>query len=79
MVLLRISGNPVAEIANCILQEIEAEILTYLQAARVRLQKARFRTLFLIFYLCLLEGRRLLRGGRVPLSCKLLPKRGDVI
>lgn len=55
IVLLRISVNPAAEfsfsdpgIANNIVQEMETETLNYLQSVRGRLQKAGFRTSFLI-------------------------------
>ena len=55
ILLLRISVNPAAEfsfsdpgIADNIIQEMEAETLTYMQSVRGRLQKAGFRTNFLI-------------------------------
>ena len=55
IILLRISVNPAAEFsfsdpnfANDIIQEMEAETLAYMQSARSRLQKAGFRTSFLI-------------------------------
>ena len=55
VILLRVSANPAAEfsfsdpaIANKFIQDMEAETLNYLQAVRSRLQKAGFRTSFLI-------------------------------
>jgi nucleotide-binding universal stress UspA family protein len=55
ILLLRVSVNPAAEfsfsdpgIANDIIQEIEAETLAYMQSVRTKLQKAGFRTSFLI-------------------------------
>jgi nucleotide-binding universal stress UspA family protein len=55
ILLLRVSANPAAEfsfsdpgIANNLIEEMEAETLAYLQAARGKLQKAGFRTSFLI-------------------------------
>jgi len=52
---LRISTNPAAEfsfsdpgITNSIIEEIEAETLTYMQSARGKLQKVGLRTSFLI-------------------------------
>ena len=55
ILLLRVSANPAAEfsfsdpsIANNIIEEMEAETLTYMQSARSKLQKAGFRTSFLI-------------------------------
>lgn len=53
--LLRVSTNPAAEfsfsdpaLANKFIQEMESETLNYLQSIRSRLQKAGFRTSFLI-------------------------------
>ena len=55
ILLLRVSANPAAEfsfsdpgIASSLIEEMEAETLTYMQSARGRLQKAGFRTSFLI-------------------------------
>ena len=55
IVLLRISVNPAAEfsfsdpsIADNLIQEMEAETLACMQSARLQLQKAGFRTSFLI-------------------------------
>jgi nucleotide-binding universal stress UspA family protein len=55
IILLRISANPAAEfsfsdpgIAKSIIEELEAETLAYMQSVRARLQKAGFRTSFLI-------------------------------
>ncbi len=55
ILLLRVSANPAAEfsfsdpgVANNIIQEMEAETLAYMQFARGKLQKAGFRTSFLI-------------------------------
>jgi nucleotide-binding universal stress UspA family protein len=55
ILLLRVSANPAAEfsfsdpsIANNLIEDMEAETLAYLQSARSRLQKAGFRTSFLI-------------------------------
>lgn len=55
ILLLRVSANPAAEfsfsdpgIAHDIVQELESESLAYMQSARGRLQKAGFRTSFLI-------------------------------
>jgi nucleotide-binding universal stress UspA family protein len=55
ILLLRISVNPAAEfsfsdpsIANNIIQEMETETLTYMQSVRGKLQRAGFRTNFLI-------------------------------
>lgn len=51
IVLLRISTNPAAEFSFSgpnIIQEMEAETLTYMQSARGKLQKEGFRTSFLI-------------------------------
>jgi nucleotide-binding universal stress UspA family protein len=55
VILLRVSVNPAAEfsfsdptIANKFIQDMEAETLHYLQSVRSRLQKAGFRTSFLI-------------------------------
>lgn len=55
ILLLRISANPAAEfsfsdpsIAHEIIEEMEAETLAYMQSARSKLQKAGFRTSFLI-------------------------------
>ena len=55
IILLRISVNPAAEFsfsdpsfADEIIQEMEAETLAYMQSARSKLQKAGFRTSFLI-------------------------------
>jgi len=55
ILLLRVSANPAAEfsfsdpgIANSLIEEMEAETLAYMQSARGRLQKAGFRTSFLI-------------------------------
>ena len=55
IILLRISVNPAAEFsfsdpnfANDIIQEMEAETLTYMRSAQSKLQKAGFRTSFLI-------------------------------
>ncbi len=55
IVLLRVSVNPAAEfsfsdpgIASSIIQEMEAETLAYLQSVRGTLQRAGFRTSFLI-------------------------------
>ena len=55
ILLLRVSVNPAAEfsfsdpaIANDIIQELESESLAYMQSVRGRLQKAGFRTSFLI-------------------------------
>lgn len=55
ILLLRVSVNPAAEfsfsdpgIANNIIEEMEAETLAYMQSARGKLQKAGFRTSFLI-------------------------------
>ena len=55
ILLLRISVDPAGEfsfsdpgIANDIVQEMEAESLAYMQSARSKLQKAGFRTSFLI-------------------------------
>jgi len=53
--LLRVSANPAAEfsfsdpgIAHNIIEDMEAETLAYMQSARGRLQKAGYRTSFLI-------------------------------
>ena len=55
IVLLRVSANPAAEfsfsdpgIAHTIVEEQEAETLAYMQSARGKLQRAGFRTSFLI-------------------------------
>ncbi len=55
IVLLRVSVNPAAEfsfsdpqIADNIIQEMENETLAYLQSIRAKLQRAGFRTSFLI-------------------------------
>lgn len=55
IVLLRVSVDPAAEfsfsdphIADNIIQELEAETLAYLQSARSKLQRAGFRTSFLV-------------------------------
>jgi nucleotide-binding universal stress UspA family protein len=55
ILLLRVSANPAAEfsfsdpgIANSLIEEMEAETLVYMQSARGRLQKAGFRTSFLM-------------------------------
>jgi nucleotide-binding universal stress UspA family protein len=55
IILLRISTNPAAEfsfsdpsIANNLIEDMEAETLAYLQSARGKLQKAGFRTSFLM-------------------------------
>lgn len=55
LILLRISANPAAEfsfsdpgLANSLIQEMEAEALAYMQSARAKLQRAGFRTSFLI-------------------------------
>jgi len=55
ILLLRVSANPAAEfsfsdpgIANSLIEEMEAETLAYMQSARGKLQKAGFRTSFLI-------------------------------
>ncbi len=55
IILLRISTNPAAEfsfsdpeLADRLIRDMEAETLTYLQAARGKLQRAGFRTSFLI-------------------------------
>ena len=55
ILLLRVSSNPAAEFsfsdpetAHRIVEEMEAETLAYLQSARGKLQKAGFRTSFLI-------------------------------
>lgn len=55
ILLLRVSANPAAEfsfsdpaIANSVIQEMESETLHYMQSVRSRLQKAGFRTSFLI-------------------------------
>ena len=55
ILLLRVSVDPAAEfsfsdpgIANNIIEEMEAETLAYMQSARGKLQKAGFRTSFLI-------------------------------
>ena len=55
ILLLRISANPAAEfsfsdpgLAHALIEEMEAETLTYMQSARGRLQKAGVRTSFLI-------------------------------
>ena len=55
IVLLRVSANPAAEfsfsdpsLADNFIQEMEAETLVYMQSARSKLQKAGFRTSFLI-------------------------------
>lgn len=55
IILLRISVNPAAEfsfsdpsIATGLIEEMEAETLSYLQSERRKLQKAGFRTSFLI-------------------------------
>jgi nucleotide-binding universal stress UspA family protein len=55
IVLLRVSVNPAAEfsfsdpsIADSIIQEMESESLAYMQSARGKLQKAGFRTSFII-------------------------------
>ncbi len=55
IVLLRFSANPAAEfsfsdpsIAEDIIEEMEAETLAYMQSARGKLQRAGFRTSFLI-------------------------------
>jgi len=55
ILLLRVSANPAAEfsfsdpgIANSLIEEMEAETLAYMQSARGRLQKAGFRTSFLM-------------------------------
>jgi nucleotide-binding universal stress UspA family protein len=55
IVLLRVSANPAAEfsfsdpsIADNFIQDMEAETLAYMQSARSKLQKAGFRTSFLI-------------------------------
>jgi nucleotide-binding universal stress UspA family protein len=55
IVLLRISVNPAAEfsfsdpqLAENLIEEVEAESLAYMQSVRAKLQKAGFRTSFLI-------------------------------
>ena len=55
ILVLRVSSNPAAEfafsdpgIARSIVEEMEAETLAYMQSARGKLQKAGFRTSFLI-------------------------------
>ena len=55
VLLLRISINPAAEfsfsdpgIAHSLIEEMEAETLSYMQSARGKLQKAGFRASFLI-------------------------------
>jgi len=55
IILLRVSADPAAEfsfsdpsIADNLIQEMEAETLSYMQSARGKLQKAGFRTSFLI-------------------------------
>lgn len=55
IILLRVSVDPAAEfsfsdpsIANNIIEEMEAETLAYMQSARGKLQRAGFRTSFLI-------------------------------
>lgn len=55
ILLLRVSVNPAAEfsfsdpgLAKDLIQEVEAEALAYMQSARGKLQKAGFRTSFLI-------------------------------
>jgi nucleotide-binding universal stress UspA family protein len=55
ILLLRVSVNPAAEfsfsdpsIADNLIQDMEAETLAYMQSARRKLQKAGFRTSFLI-------------------------------
>jgi nucleotide-binding universal stress UspA family protein len=55
IILLRVSVNPAAEfafsepsLASSLVDSLEAESLTYLQAIRARLQKAGLRTRFLI-------------------------------
>lgn len=55
IILLRVSADPAAEfsfsdpgLAGNIIQEMEAETLAYLQSARGKLQRAGFRTSFLI-------------------------------
>ncbi len=55
IVLLRVSADPAAEfsfsdpsIADNLIQDMEAETLAYMQSARGKLQRAGFRTSFLI-------------------------------
>jgi nucleotide-binding universal stress UspA family protein len=55
LVLLRISANPAAEfsfsdpgIADTLIQEMESETLAYMQSMRAKLQRAGFRTSFLV-------------------------------
>lgn len=55
ILLLRVSANPAAEfsfsdpaIANNLIEEMESETLAYMQSARGKLQRAGFRTSFLI-------------------------------
>jgi nucleotide-binding universal stress UspA family protein len=55
ILLPRVSANPAGEfsfsdpgIANNLIEEMEAETLAYMQSARSKLQKAGFRTSFLI-------------------------------
>ncbi len=55
IILLRVSADPAAEfsfsdpsIADSVIQDMEAETLAYMQSVRARLQKAGFRTSFLI-------------------------------
>ena len=55
ILLLRVSANPAAEfsfsdpsIAHNLIEEMESETLAYMQSARGKLQKAGFRTSFLI-------------------------------
>jgi nucleotide-binding universal stress UspA family protein len=55
IVLLRVSANPAAEfsfsdpaIADNFIKDMESETLSYMQSVRSRLQKAGFRTSFLI-------------------------------
>ncbi|MFT3895164.1 MAG: universal stress protein [Anaerolineales bacterium] len=55
IILLRVSANPAAEfsfsdpaLADRVIQELEAETLSYLQSVRGKLQKTGFRTSFLI-------------------------------
>jgi nucleotide-binding universal stress UspA family protein len=55
IILLRVSANPAAEfsfsdpgIAKKIIEEMESETLAYMQSARAKLQRAGFRTSFLI-------------------------------
>jgi nucleotide-binding universal stress UspA family protein len=55
ILLLRISTNPAAEfsfsdpaLADSLIQKMEAETLAYMQSARGKLQRAGFRTSFLI-------------------------------